>query len=358
MTATEMEKEFDIAYDFISNFDAPGLEKDEKSIFLTRAQKLFVDKAVNGLKNEENRRKVGLLKRSFTYSSFVTGEYPDSWETNISEDIIKIVNEYASLIPTSDHLYYGNSFTGVKVKPIDDDYYHDNIKNPYKKPNHDLIWRLDYGKKDEDTYISKEITYEDEDDSVTVGLLNEGDKIYDIKVYVSEVFNATIATLYIGTSTDSDKYEYLVSGLDSVGWKTLTLTNIPEILTSDTTIKIKYKEGVGDSATTGILTVYVYYIPETYSTLTYIIPDNMTLSDVHVNAYVKPEPIIIKDENYTEDNGSIEGFDFVDYKTYDRDCKLNSFYHKDIVDLAVKLAQGAIENEKGFQISSVIEKDK
>lgn len=36
----------------------------------------------------------------------------------------------------------------IPIKPIQEDYYNTNIINPYKKPNQDLIWRVDHGLAD------------------------------------------------------------------------------------------------------------------------------------------------------------------------------------------------------------------
>ena len=56
MTAEQMNYEFDIGYDFITNFEAPGVEKKEKSTFLTKAQEEIVYETVAKPTTEENKK--------------------------------------------------------------------------------------------------------------------------------------------------------------------------------------------------------------------------------------------------------------------------------------------------------------
>ena len=52
MTSAEMQEEFLILYDKITNFDAPGYEDDEISRFLTKAQERLVLHIMNPLGNK------------------------------------------------------------------------------------------------------------------------------------------------------------------------------------------------------------------------------------------------------------------------------------------------------------------
>jgi hypothetical protein len=155
MTATEMGYAFDVGYDKITNFDNPGYEPKEKSTFLTQAQEnLILEILDNDSYHEFNKRLLDRLKTSDTIlaAAMSAGPYTNSFWATLpgvtgppTRPAIRIVNERAVLTPTSNHFYTGQTFSDTRVKPIDDDYYHLNIKNPHKKPSHDLVWRLDYG---------------------------------------------------------------------------------------------------------------------------------------------------------------------------------------------------------------------
>jgi hypothetical protein len=247
MTATEMGYEFDVGYDFITNLEAPGIEPREKSVFLTKAQEDLVrDILAGNAFVESNKRFVDILKTSDDLESFTTGPYgATSFWADLPTGVFAIINERATLTPTVNHFYYGKTLENVKVIPIDDDFYHGNKNNPFKKPSYDKIWRLDYGEYD----------------------------------------------------------------------------------------------GVGANWT---------------SKVAYIIEENTTLTKVTLHYYRKPNPIIIKDSNYliTE---TIEGITLDGYTALDLDCELNPITHREIVDRAIKLAYAALQDEKGFQISSAKE---
>ena len=67
MTATEMSYEFDVGYDKITNFDAPGYEPKEKSTFLTKAQEEFVlDIQARSSYAEMHKRAIDVLKTNAT----------------------------------------------------------------------------------------------------------------------------------------------------------------------------------------------------------------------------------------------------------------------------------------------------
>jgi hypothetical protein len=246
MTATEMAFEFDVSYDFITNFDAPGVEPKEKSTFLTKAQEELVQDVRKASSSNENfKRVLDILKTKteILAAAMSAGPYTNSFWADLPTTAIGIVNERATLTPTTDHFYTGQVFTDVRVKPIDDDYYHLNIKNPHKKPTFELVWRLDYGEDDE-------------------------------------------------------------------GWK---------------------------------------------QKVAYVIEPNQVLTSVQIHYYRKPAPIIVKDAGYVAGDGSIDGVALLAFTATDQDCELNKISHREIVDRAVKLAYAALQDEKGFQISSAKE---
>jgi len=238
-----MKYEFVVGYDRITNFDAPGVEPREVSTFLTKAQEqLVLDILENNSYIEFNKRTVDVLKTKAEVlaATMAAGPYTNSFWATLPSTAMQVVNERATLTPTASHFYTGQVFTDVRVKPVDDDYYHANIKNPFKKPTHELVWRLDYGSS--------------------------------------------------GTSK-----------------------------------------------------------------LAYVIEANEVLTSVQIHYYTKPAPIIVLDTNYAAGE-TMEGIDLnASHTAADLDCVLNKITHREIVARAVKLAYAALQDEKGFQISSVQE---
>jgi len=152
MTALEMKKEFLVLYDKITNFDAPGYQDDEISIFLTKAQERIVlhyyhplgNKYREGFEETEGRRKdlkelvVGVTLSAS--SSDQINSLPNGVFYDLPTDCLYAISEEATL-SSSDTCING---TRVRVKPITHDEYSINLDNPFKKPSGKLVWRLDY----------------------------------------------------------------------------------------------------------------------------------------------------------------------------------------------------------------------
>lgn len=247
MDAEQMRYEFEVGYDRITNFDAPGYTPKEISTFLTKSQEETVlDIYTNPASKEFNKKILSVLK---TYTSkeggTSSGIYPNSDWIDVPTKTFLIINERAD-ITGIDGVYDGRSITDVEVVPVDDDYYHANKNNPFKKPNEKRIWRLDYGQ-------------------------------------------------------------------DDTGWK---------------------------------------------SKLLYVYNGDYQIGDVHIHYYRKPEPIIVPDSTYLAADGSIDGIAFSSHTVNGLDSELDPIIHREIVDRAVKLAFAALQDEKGFQLSSIKEQQK
>lgn len=167
MNAVEMQEEFLILYDKITNFDAPGYTDEEISRFLSRAQERFVlhvynpmgNKYLSGFEGTEKRRKdLSALVRDVDLTAAPTasptGITPADRQVNskadgtffeLPADFLYTIQEEAE-ISSTDSCYHNK--TGIEVKPITHDYYLKNKKNPYKKPYGELIWRLDFSTLD------------------------------------------------------------------------------------------------------------------------------------------------------------------------------------------------------------------
>ena len=156
MTSVEMEEEFLILYDKITNFDAPGYESNEISRFLTKAQERLIlhivnprgNKYISGFENTEKRRKdlselvmnAELLPASRSVSQ--TGVKPNGTFYDMPTDFMYAVEEEV-LTVSSTACFNGNT---IEVLPITHNVYNKSKKNPFKKAYKNLVWRMDYSR--------------------------------------------------------------------------------------------------------------------------------------------------------------------------------------------------------------------
>ena len=151
MTVTELSNEFDIHYNSISSQSSPGLDLYEKSVFLTKAQLELIKNYYNpkgnkyqkGFENSEKRRVdlKQLIKNYKTTSNFTNSNSISSESKffNIPDDVFLITNEFG--IIQDDGCYKQDI---INIKPITQDEYNIQKRNPYKKPNNKVAWRLDF----------------------------------------------------------------------------------------------------------------------------------------------------------------------------------------------------------------------
>lgn len=156
MTALDMQEEFLILYDKITNFDAPGYTTLEISRFLTKGQERVILDAYDSLRNKyregfestEARRKdlQELVKSnpSLTVSASQVGTLENGKFYDLPTDCLYVVQETVTTQST-DPCKNGKK---LRVKPITTDYYAINKDNPFKKPTIlKYAWRLDYQNK-------------------------------------------------------------------------------------------------------------------------------------------------------------------------------------------------------------------
>lgn len=153
MTTKEFSNEFDIHYNSIASNQAPGLDLYEKSVFLSKAQLQVVKNYFNPLGNkykqgfEQNSSRRAALREliySHTSKSGITDSPnsigDDSIFFSTPDDLFLIVKESAKVI--SDDSCINGKY--LRVVPKTHDEYDMQIKNPFKRPNKKLIWRLDF----------------------------------------------------------------------------------------------------------------------------------------------------------------------------------------------------------------------
>lgn len=151
MTVTEILSYMRLRYDAYASQDAPGYDDADLCALFNKAQKVFCKSLYNELANptrkgaeetEKRSKDLVQLKAHSDLSTFSTGDHPFSQFVELPNDLWVALKEECDINYTDS---CGNEITNyrTKVKPIKEDYYNANVKNPYKKPYEELIWRID-----------------------------------------------------------------------------------------------------------------------------------------------------------------------------------------------------------------------
>jgi len=158
MTTVEFDNEFDILYDSIASLGAPELDGYEKSVFLTKAQ-LELIKEVNGPGNKygtsfegSDKRRVDmreLIKDYKVTPTVLTGGISDnSFTAGIPKDCFLIKYESA---------FYNKpgctKDSKIDIVPIKYDEYHQNMRNPFRRPDSQNGYRLDMKSNDSGKFV-------------------------------------------------------------------------------------------------------------------------------------------------------------------------------------------------------------
>jgi hypothetical protein len=146
MDANKMKSELLQRVDIITNFSTPGLTDLEIASILTESEFHFVENLLP-IKDftESIRRQLSTLYKPLTLvrandvSNDQDGTYSLGEYWNIPEDIFHILSEQVKI--TSNKACLNETFIGVK--PITYDEYNSNIKNPFKNPDKNTIWKLE-----------------------------------------------------------------------------------------------------------------------------------------------------------------------------------------------------------------------
>ena len=139
---------------------APGLDNYEISSYLTRAQLGLVKEAYSNMLGdrtsfelkEKSRRVLNeLIKNEIisTSLSSTRGIVDSSVFFEIEEEPMYIISESAK-ISSSNNLYNNKV---IEVVPIKHDEFFKAYKNPFKKPNKNIAWRLDLSKENSKTTV-------------------------------------------------------------------------------------------------------------------------------------------------------------------------------------------------------------
>ena|SRR3990167_5141301 len=152
MTANEMKVEFNTLYDKIASASAPGYTDKDISVFLSKAQEIYLWEGFKPYSSfQENEKRRRDFDELITYntpsaSSVQTGVHPNGVFYDLPTNFLYSLKE--EITSTSSDTCKNN--IRVSVKPITEGDYNANINNPLKKPyiqdGDGLVWRMDFSK--------------------------------------------------------------------------------------------------------------------------------------------------------------------------------------------------------------------
>lgn len=161
MTTTEFSNQFDIHYNSIAGMSAPGLDQFEKSIFLTKAQIELIKDYYDPESNRKQRGFEGSEKRRVDLKELIK-----SFKSNVSfVDLSKSIHSSSRFFPIPDETFLiiteavaisstdCNNGLVINVKPITQDEFNTQIRNPFKTPDNKTAWRLDISKINDEKII-------------------------------------------------------------------------------------------------------------------------------------------------------------------------------------------------------------
>ena len=154
MIANEMRNRVLLLFDKQFEFDAPYYDDKQISSNLTIAQETVFrhnytinNRFKDGFENSELRKRAleqlikpaSLTNSDITVSSEQEGVHPEGTFYDLPTDFFLAIEEAATTA----------EITGeVTIVPVEHDFYNKNIKNPYKKPYKNLVWRMDISRVD------------------------------------------------------------------------------------------------------------------------------------------------------------------------------------------------------------------
>lgn len=342
MTAEQMKYEFDVGYDRITNFDAPGYVPKEISTFLTRAQEDIIYDILDASENKEmNRKAISKLRQVLSLTAFSSGNYPNGFSTSL---LIILAGGTDFTLNAGNIVDDGRRFieAGFRVGDVITITGHDTDAN---NGQYSVVSvSADILTLSAETQIH---TPEGGDTNTTITV----DPILRVRNERADVRLLT-GHDYYGKVTNNLLQDIEVDPVDDDFYHA-NKNNPYKKPSKDKIWRLDY---AGINTTLGLETRMHEYILEQYTDFSTGVSGT---ASVHLHIDRKPTPIIVpaptgSDYEYTGDDENIDGVYFVDFKN-GLDCSLDPIIHRKIVEKAVKLAYAALQDEKGFQISSVQE---
>jgi hypothetical protein len=343
-----MKYEFDVGYDRITNFDAPGYVPKEISTFLTRAQEEIVHEVLGKMSayDEKNKKAMSRLRQVIPLSTFVDGNYPFGFISPLQVSVAGIDLEFGSTGGANwimDNAATGRFLTaGFRVGDVIT-----VVNSPTQDGTYTIITltatRMDLSSQtlltnNEFGLINTVVSA----DPVLRVRNERADILLTTNFYYNRipVVPATEPVTYnnaiLDVQVDPIDDDFYGSNKDNP-YKKPNIEKIWRIDSAD----------------------------ESSKEHEYITDGTFDLTTIHLHIDRKPRPIIVPETTgviYATTDGSIDGIYFMDYNfptgasnPAGLNCQLDPIIHREIVDRAIKLAYAALQDEKGFQISTVQE---
>ena len=323
MTAEQMRYEFEVGYDKITNFDAPGYEPKEISTFLTRAQEDIVYEIFKASANKEgNKKSVSELRQTLSLRLFTVGNYPNGY------------------ISTLQNYFSGAgifSFTANTIVDSGAGFLDSNIRIG------DILTIRSSSTNSNRTVhiinvVAGTLTISSQDTPLAVGSGGTAAYLETFPVLRVRNENADIEvnsnSFYYGKIPSNEIDDVEVDPVDEDFYHANK--------------KNPYKKP-------SVKRVWrIDYSNENQRVHEYITDGTYTLDEVHLHIDRKLRPIIVPDALYVAADNLIDDVYFIDFLT-GLNCELNWMIHRAIIEKAVKLAYAALQDQTGFQISSVQE---
>lgn len=134
MTALEMKYKFDIKMrELLKSLNHPFNTVEINRIFNEAQLKIVRQYADYFDRNEDVRKILSVLVEAVEVTSFAVGDtcHPNGKLVTLASDNINVVSERV------------NNSNDIKIKPMSHDEYIVNIKNPFKQPDANNVWRID-----------------------------------------------------------------------------------------------------------------------------------------------------------------------------------------------------------------------
>jgi multidrug transporter EmrE-like cation transporter len=344
MTATEMAYQFSVGFDSIANFSSPGYEEREISLFLTQAQQnIYADLVdpVTQPRSSANKEELGkivlaeLIRNTGKLTPYLTSStspminLPNGQFVQLPVDFFFPLSESGEIEFLTTSYYY--SFTtqfplhissNIYIRPITRLEYNSNIYSHIRKPDDDVIWRMEYGKYSSTTAIG--VTY-----AGVVIPFNAGTGTAT-KLSLTQS-SATVT--FVKTDNSAGTIQRLIPvgtlvKILGVEYTVLSCTTAGMVLT------VVYAGTTGYALFSGTTTGIVAYKnnPKVYE----LIGDGTYLITGYTSSYYRRlQDIVVPYGSVTT-----------------QDCELDNYIHPIIVRDAITIASAAIKDTQKYQLSA------
>lgn len=331
MNAEQMKYEFDVGYDKITNFDAPGYEPKEISTFLTRAQDIVIYDILTeeSANKEQNRKSVSRIRQVISLSSFTAGNYPNGFTSTLQ-----------LVFASSGTLGFGTDGTNTIITDSAGGF----VSAGFRIGDQVTVTgsTSNDGQYNIIAVVAGTLTLSEETDLPVVPEVG----LAGTRLLVDSCLKVRNERANIDLASDNFYYGRVSGNI---------ITDV-EVMPVDDDHYHANKNNPHKKPNEKRIW-RLDYSDKDFRLHEYITDGTYTLNTVFLHIDRRLRPIIVPETAsvlYNATDGEIDGVYFVDFNT-GLDSELDEVIHRDIVDKAVKLAYAALQDQTGFQISSVQE---